>query len=65
MAFQDVVRNDSALFVMVVVGILDMVDTEVVETCDADDIKEKSAAGLSEEGNLDRIEAEADGFTST
>lgn len=61
--FENVVWNDGALLVVVVVGVLDVVDAKVVETSNADNVEEEDAAGFGQEGDLDRVETEADGFT--
>lgn len=47
---------------MVVVRVLDMVNTEVVKAANADDIEQQYAPRLRDERDLDGVETEADGF---
>lgn len=60
--FQDVVRNHGTLLPVVVVRVFDMVNAKVVETTNADGIKQQYAPCFGNERDLNGVKAETDGF---
>jgi hypothetical protein len=64
-ALQYMIWHHCALFIVIVVRILDVVDTKVEEDRHAYDVEQQDTARFCNERYLDAVEAEANGLTST
>jgi len=58
------VRHHRPSFDQIVVGVLNVVDAQVVEDTDTDDIKQQDSSRFGDVRDLNRVETEDDGFAS-
>jgi len=58
------IRDDSALLILSIVRILDIVDPKIVKARHTNSVEKQDTAGFTKVWDLDGVEAETDGFSS-